>query len=113
MGNHEVKPKEATKLLGVVFDQELKWKPHVQRTIYRATKTCLSLLPPPAKTDAVTVPGECRPSDRLRIVCMALFQRLQVAGLSVLFKVQRLATRVVINQAEVKQSSVTIQPLLD
>jgi ribonuclease HI len=43
MSNHEVKPKETTKLLGVVFNQELRWKPHVQRAIYRATKTCLAI----------------------------------------------------------------------
>jgi ribonuclease HI len=43
MGNCEVKPSQTVKLLGVVFDQELKWKPHVQRAIKRATKTCLAI----------------------------------------------------------------------
>lgn len=39
---------------------------------------------PPAKTDAATIPGVCRPPNGLRIDCVALFQRLQVADLRVI-----------------------------
>ncbi|KAI3094034.1 hypothetical protein CBS147333_10045 [Penicillium roqueforti] len=37
------RPSATAKLLGVVFDQELRWKDHVQRTIKRATKTTIAL----------------------------------------------------------------------
>ena len=38
-----VRPSATAKLLGVVFDQELRWKDHVQQTIKRATKTNIAL----------------------------------------------------------------------
>ncbi|MDN6490718.1 MAG: hypothetical protein L0K41_10005 [Yaniella sp.] len=37
------RPSATAKLLGVVFDQELRWKDHVQQTIKRATKTTIAL----------------------------------------------------------------------
>jgi ribonuclease HI len=43
MGPHEIKPSETVKLLGVIFDQELRWRAHVQRAVKRATKTCLAI----------------------------------------------------------------------
>ncbi|KAI2732880.1 hypothetical protein DTO013E5_9601 [Penicillium roqueforti] len=39
----DVKPSPSVKLLGVVFDQELRWKEHVQQAIKRATKTTVAL----------------------------------------------------------------------
>ena len=39
----DIKPSPAAKLLGVVFDQGLRWKEHVQQAIKRATKTTLAL----------------------------------------------------------------------
>jgi ribonuclease HI len=39
----DVKPSPTAKLLGVVFDQGLRWKEHVQQTIKRATKTTIAL----------------------------------------------------------------------
>ncbi|CEJ62846.1 Putative Reverse transcriptase [Penicillium brasilianum] len=38
-----VSPSPTAKLLGVVFDQELRWKEHVQQAIKRATKTTIAL----------------------------------------------------------------------
>jgi ribonuclease HI len=38
-----VKPSPTAKLLGVVFDQELRWKEHVQQAIKRATKVSIAL----------------------------------------------------------------------
>ncbi|GAA3296697.1 hypothetical protein GCM10020218_080510 [Dactylosporangium vinaceum] len=38
-----VKPSSTAKLLGVVFDQGLRWKEHVQQAIKRATKTTIAL----------------------------------------------------------------------
>jgi ribonuclease HI len=38
-----VAPSPTAKLLGVVFDQELRWKEHVQQAIKRATKTTIAL----------------------------------------------------------------------
>lgn len=43
MGTHEVKPKSEVKLLGVIFDKQLRWRAHVQRAVKRATKTCLAI----------------------------------------------------------------------
>jgi ribonuclease HI len=39
----DVKPSPTAKLLGVVFDQGLRWKEHVQQAIKRATKTTIAL----------------------------------------------------------------------
>lgn len=39
----DVKPSPTAKLLGVMFDQELRWKEHVQQAIKRATKTTIAL----------------------------------------------------------------------
>ncbi|EKV16381.1 hypothetical protein PDIG_09110 [Penicillium digitatum PHI26] len=39
----DVKPSPTAKLLGVVFDQQLRWKEHVQQVIKRATKTAIAL----------------------------------------------------------------------
>ncbi|KAI1828773.1 hypothetical protein CBS147337_10421 [Penicillium roqueforti] len=39
----DVKPSPTVKLLGVVFDQGLRWKEHVQQTIKRATRTSIAL----------------------------------------------------------------------
>jgi hypothetical protein len=38
-----VEPSPTAKLLGVVFDQELRWKEHVQQAIKRATKVSIAL----------------------------------------------------------------------
>ncbi len=38
-----VRPSPTAKLLGVVFDRELRWKEHVQQAIKRATKTTIAL----------------------------------------------------------------------
>jgi hypothetical protein len=38
-----VKPSTTAKLLGVVFDNELRWKPHVQQVLKRATKVSTAL----------------------------------------------------------------------
>lgn len=38
-----VRPSATAKLLGVVFDRELRWKEHVQQAIKRATKTTIAL----------------------------------------------------------------------
>jgi hypothetical protein len=39
----DVKPSSAAKLLGMMFDQELCWKEHVQQAIKRATKITIAL----------------------------------------------------------------------
>jgi ribonuclease HI len=39
----DVKPSVTAKLLGVIFDQELRWKEHIQQAIKRATKTAIAL----------------------------------------------------------------------
>ncbi|KAJ5728168.1 reverse transcriptase [Penicillium malachiteum] len=39
----QVKPSPTIKLLGVIFDQGLCWKEHVQQAIKRATKTAIAL----------------------------------------------------------------------
>ncbi|CEJ55656.1 hypothetical protein PMG11_01904 [Penicillium brasilianum] len=39
----DVKPSPTAKLLGVMFDQELRWKEHVQQAIKRATKVTIAL----------------------------------------------------------------------
>jgi hypothetical protein len=38
-----IQPSATAKLLGVVFDQELRWKPHVQQAIKRATKVNIAM----------------------------------------------------------------------
>jgi ribonuclease HI len=38
-----VRPSNTAKLLGVVFDQESRWKDHVQQAVKRATKTTIAL----------------------------------------------------------------------
>jgi hypothetical protein len=38
-----VKPSPTAKLLGVIFDHELRWKEHVQQVIKRATKVAIAL----------------------------------------------------------------------
>ncbi|KAI3043038.1 hypothetical protein CBS147353_11848 [Aspergillus niger] len=38
-----IKPSETAKLLGVVWDRELRWKEHVQQAVKRATKTNIAL----------------------------------------------------------------------
>jgi hypothetical protein len=38
-----VRPSNTAKLLGVVFDQELRWKYHIQQAVKRATKTTIAL----------------------------------------------------------------------
>lgn len=43
MHGNTIKPSIAAKLLGVIFDHELRWKPHVQQTIKRATKVNIAL----------------------------------------------------------------------
>lgn len=43
MNGTVVRPSTTAKLLGVVFDQELRWKDHVQQAIKRATKTNIAL----------------------------------------------------------------------
>ncbi|KAJ5935954.1 hypothetical protein N7454_005252 [Penicillium verhagenii] len=42
-GGADVTPLHTAKLLGVVFDQGLRWKEHVQQAIKRATKTTIAL----------------------------------------------------------------------
>jgi hypothetical protein len=39
MDRKTIKPATTTKVLGVVFDQELRWKEHVQQAIKRATRS--------------------------------------------------------------------------
>ncbi|KAF7118717.1 hypothetical protein CNMCM5793_008337 [Aspergillus hiratsukae] len=43
MNGETIKPSPTAKLLGVVFDQELRWKEHVQQAIKRATKVSIAL----------------------------------------------------------------------
>jgi ribonuclease HI len=43
MNGKTVKPSPTAKLLGVVFDHELRWKEHVQQAIKRATKVTIAL----------------------------------------------------------------------
>lgn len=43
MSGKTVKPSPTAKLLGVIFDQELRWKEHVQQAIKRATKVAIAL----------------------------------------------------------------------
>lgn len=38
MNGKVVEPSTPAKLLGVIFDQELRWKKHVPQAIKRATK---------------------------------------------------------------------------
>ena len=38
-----IPPSTAAKLLGVIFDQELRWKGHVQQVVKRATKVNIAL----------------------------------------------------------------------
>ena len=40
----DVKPSPPAVLLGVMFDQEVRWKEHVQQTIKRATKVTIALI---------------------------------------------------------------------
>lgn len=41
MNEKTIKPSPTAKLLGVTFDQELRWKEHVQQAIKRATKVTI------------------------------------------------------------------------
>ena len=43
MQGQVIKASTAAKLLGVIFNQELRWKDHVQKAIQRATKTCIAI----------------------------------------------------------------------
>jgi ribonuclease HI len=43
MEGKAIKASPTAKLLGVVFDQELRWKDHVQKAIQRATKACTAI----------------------------------------------------------------------
>src|ERR1700712_2277321 len=43
MSGETIKASPKAKLLGVVFDQELRWKLHVQQIVKRATRTALSM----------------------------------------------------------------------
>lgn len=43
MNGETIKPSPTAKLLGVVFDQELRWKEHVQQAIKHATKVSIAL----------------------------------------------------------------------
>ncbi|KAK9846241.1 hypothetical protein MYU51_001967 [Penicillium brevicompactum] len=43
MNGKTAEPSSTAKLLGVVFDQELRWKEHVQQAIKRATKVSIAL----------------------------------------------------------------------
>ena len=43
MNDMEIHPTENVKLLGVVFDQHLKWRAHVQRAVKRATSASMAI----------------------------------------------------------------------
>jgi ribonuclease HI len=43
MNSNVITPSTTTKLLGVVFDHELRWKDHVQQVVKRATKVNIAL----------------------------------------------------------------------
>ncbi|KAI2930363.1 hypothetical protein CBS147321_10551 [Aspergillus niger] len=43
MNGQVIKPADTAKLLGVIFDKEMRWKEHVQEAIKRATKVSLAL----------------------------------------------------------------------
>ncbi|KAJ6004638.1 hypothetical protein N7540_013007 [Penicillium herquei] len=43
MHGNAIKPSTTAKLLGVVFDHELRWRPHVQQAVKRATKVNIAL----------------------------------------------------------------------
>ncbi|KAK9594981.1 hypothetical protein V6Z93_010714 [Aspergillus fumigatus] len=43
MNGKVIKPSDSAKLLGVIFDKELRWKEHVQQAIKRATKVNIAL----------------------------------------------------------------------
>lgn len=43
MSGKTVEPSPTAKLLGVIFDQELRWKEHIQQAIKRATKVGIAL----------------------------------------------------------------------
>lgn len=43
MNGNTIKPSITAKLLGVVFDHELRWKPHVQQAVKRVTKVNIAL----------------------------------------------------------------------
>ncbi|KAF4228839.1 hypothetical protein CNMCM8980_000121 [Aspergillus fumigatiaffinis] len=43
MNNKIIKPTATVKILGVIFDRELRWKEHVQQVIKRATKVNIAL----------------------------------------------------------------------
>lgn len=43
MNGKVIKPSASAKLLGVIFDKELRWKEHVQQAIKRATKVNIAL----------------------------------------------------------------------
>lgn len=43
MQGRTIQPSPAVKLLGVIFDQELRWKQHVQQAVKRATKVSIAV----------------------------------------------------------------------
>ena len=43
MNGNVIKPSTTAKLLGVIFDHELRWKEHVQQAVKRATKVNIAL----------------------------------------------------------------------
>jgi len=43
MNGNTIKPSTTAKLLGVIFDHELRWKEHVQQAVKRATKVNIAL----------------------------------------------------------------------
>jgi hypothetical protein len=46
MNGKSIKPSRTAKLLGVTFDQELRWKKHIQQAVKRATKVNIALVRP-------------------------------------------------------------------
>jgi hypothetical protein len=43
MGGKTIKPTDTAKLLGVVFNKEMRWKKHVQQAVKRATQVNIAL----------------------------------------------------------------------
>jgi hypothetical protein len=43
MDGNTINPSTTAKLLGVIFDHELRWKEHVQQAVKRATKVNIAL----------------------------------------------------------------------
>jgi hypothetical protein len=43
MNSNDIKPSTTAKLLGVIIDNELRWKNHVQQAVKQATKANIAL----------------------------------------------------------------------